>query len=122
MRLRALSQINDGTRYYVAGDLLDLEDSIGTPLVESGAAELVEESEEAPAEEVTERTAVEPQTEEPAEDVEQEPDMPADVLEQELSELSRKELNARAEALGVEDADKLPNKQAVIDAILAVKE
>lgn len=34
---------------------------------------------------------------------------------------NREELNAAAAQLGIEDADKLPNKQAVVDAIVAKK-
>jgi hypothetical protein len=52
---------------------------------------------------------VEPETAEPADE------------DEDLESLTRDELNERAEAAGVQDADKLPNKGAVIDAIRAAE-
>lgn len=51
------------------------------------------------------------------------PDVSAeDELAKELAALNRKELDERAEQAGVEEPEKLPNKQAVIDAVLAAVE
>lgn len=46
----------------------------------------------------------------------------ADDEEENLHSLTREELNERAEAAGVDAPDKLPNKGAVVDAILAAEE
>jgi len=46
-----------------------------------------------------------------------EPVVVADDGDNDLDSLSRADLNVRAQAAGVEDAEKLPNKAAVIEAI-----
>ncbi len=43
-----------------------------------------------------------------------------EALTAELNGKTREELNEGAAALGIEDAEKLPNKEAVIDAIVAL--
>jgi hypothetical protein len=44
------------------------------------------------------------------------------LTEEDLHKKSRNELNELAETLGIEDPEKLPNKQAVIDEIIACSE
>ena len=87
--------------------------------------EAAPEPEPANVEEALAAAGVEPEVApEPAEEVkaEAEPEVapePAEEAEEASMELSRKELNELAATLGIEEADKLPNKQAVIDAIQA---
>jgi hypothetical protein len=67
-------------------------------------------------------TRAEPQprseTQPPAKNVEPASQDPRTEREKELSKLSREELNAAGTDAGVQDAAELPNKEAVVEAIL----
>ena len=120
MKLKALSTIKHDGKVYQAGELLDVRDRYATPLVEGGVAVAVEDEQGDKTDEVSAQN----ESAEPVEDAPnaEQADGSETTQDEDLSSLSRADLNARAEEVGVTGAASMPNKQAVIDAILEAEQ
>ena len=112
------------------GEVYEVRDELAERLVDKGSArpasEKAQPTQPASAESENQETETEPEAAPPAEEpaaadeAKVEPEAEADPLA-ELLELKRPELDKLAKKLKIADADKLPNKQAVAEAIVAAR-
>jgi hypothetical protein len=140
MELQLLKTMSGSDGVKRAGTVHDFDDAEAERLVDAGIAkhpddpddpgaaareqaerEQAKQAAEQSAREQAERDAAENADHNPAANGDEDADAgdPDPVDAGELLELQRGQLNEKAAAIGIENADKLPNKQAVIDEIVA---